>query len=114
MHDDIEGARRDVLAELDELPDGAALTADQAERIATVLLADLGRPRTPFEQALAEALRRVVDLRGEALPPGLDWCPRDDASDLLDILSRGRVIGSVSRTAVLARARALDAARRPH
>ncbi len=59
---------------------------------------------TAYAQALREALARIVALQDRPLPPGLAMRRRDDGSDLIDVLSRGRVIGAVSASAIDARA----------
>lgn len=61
-------------------------------------------PLEAFEAAIREALGRILALSDRELPPGLATRPRDDASDLIDVLSEGRVIGAMSSSVLLQRA----------
>lgn len=82
-------------------PEGArTMTSDNAQE--PIVL-------TAFEAALHEALERIVAMQPDPLPPGLNIRHRDDGSGLIDVLSRGRVIGAVSRDALLTRAAELEA-----
>jgi hypothetical protein len=58
-------------------------------------------PMLAFRQAMREFLELAVE--GQDLPPGLEARPRHDLG-LIEILSRGRVIATINRDALLERA----------
>jgi hypothetical protein len=59
-------------------------------------------PATPLELALFEFLAVAVEGQGN-LPPGLNVRVLY-AEDLIEVLSRGRVIATIARSALLERA----------
>jgi hypothetical protein len=106
--DELETERTALLAALYA---GEPMTPDLTERIAAVGAADLAQPRTPFEEALAEVLAETVALSDRTLPPGLDV---RIVGEVLEVLSRGEVIATVSRAGLAERADQIAAEHRQH
>ena len=103
--EEVEQERAALLAELDA---DRPLTADRKGRIAEVMAADLARPRSPFDQALAEVLGETVALADRTFPPGLNV---RITGEVIEVLSAGEVIATVSRRALAERADQIEAER---
>lgn len=98
--EELEQERADVLAAIDRLPPGEPIPDDLQSRIVAVARADLARPRTAFDEAFAEIVAEAVALSDEPLPPGLNYRVR---GEIIEILSRGRVITTFARRSLLER-----------
>lgn len=68
-----------------------------------------GIPGWALDQALAETLAETVQLTGREFPPGLSIRFVDE---WIEVLSRTEVIGKVSHSGLLERAREIATARR--
>lgn len=106
--EDVESERAALLAEMDEMPEGA-LTDDQTTRLRAIAAIDAEARRLldPFAAATGEALASMVGLVDEPLPPGLRL-RFVEHSDAIDVIAGDRVIGQLSRSALVARAEAIE------
>jgi hypothetical protein len=96
--DELETERAALEAELNK---HEPLSDEVKRRIADLAAEMATRPRTPYDEALYEALQEMVALSDRDLPPGLDV--RLAGDDGLEVLSRGEVIGTLSRSALAER-----------
>lgn len=105
--EEIEQERAALLAEL-ETP--GPLTEDQKRRMAAVMAADMAQPLTALDEALAEFMAETVALTDRGtLPPGLNVRA---AGEAIEVLSRGDVLATVGRQALLDRAAEIEIDRR--
>lgn len=110
--EELEQERAALFAELDTLDPDVPLAEEYKRRIADLakheIAAGIRPPLTPFELAMAEYLQELVALSDRDLPPGLETRL---AGEQIEVLSRGEVIGSVSRQALALRAAQIAAER---